>query len=475
MLDAIVVGAGINGMAAAVTLARAGLSVRVYEQAASVGGGCRSAELTDDSLMHDVCASVVPLAVASPFFAEVTLDSLGVELVWPDVEFAHPVSIDRAAIVRRSVVDTAVSLGSDGPAYRALLEPHIDRIQALVDLTTGPLLRWPGDMREALRFGAHGVLSANALSRRFTTEEARALLAGGAAHSTARLSAPLTGGMAMLFPLLAHAFGWPFVVGGTQRIIDGLADHLRSLGGEIVTNHPVERLDALPAARSVVLDVMPSTLLRMAGGKLPASYAWQLRRWRHGPGVCKVDFALTEPVPWANAELARAGTVHLGGTARDVELSEDAVSAGRHADRPFVLAAQATAFDPSRAPRGGHTLWTYCHVPNGSTRDMTAAIVTEVERFAPGFRDVVRATHVRTAADYEQYNPSFVGGDITGGAPTILQTAVRPALAFPPYRTPLKGVYLCSAATPPGAGVHGMSGYQAARAALRSEFGIRTR
>ncbi|MDQ1680988.1 MAG: hypothetical protein QOI42_1847 [Frankiaceae bacterium] len=472
-VDAVVVGAGVNGLAAAATLARAGAAVRVYEQAATVGGGMRSADLTGDGLVHDVCASVVPLAVASPFFVGIGLDRLGVELTWPDVQFAHPIDEHRAAIVRRSVGETAASLGTDGPAYSDVIERFLPHIDAIVEFATGPLLRWPADLRTAIGFGLRGVQSADLLRRRFTTEEGAAVLAGCASHSTARPKAAVTGGFALLLALLAHSHGWPFVVGGTQRIVDALADDIRRHGGDIVTGTRIRTLDELPPARAVLLDVMPRALLGMAGDALPASYRWQLRRWAHAPGVCKVDFSLSEPVPWTNPELARAGTLHLGGTAADIARAEDAVNNGTHPERPFVLVAQATVFDATRAPAGGHTLWTYCHVPNGSTADMSEQITREIERFAPGFRDVVRRSHVRTAAEYALYNPNFVGGDITGGAPSLLQTAIRPALTFPPYRTPLRGVYLCSSATPPGAGVHGMAGYRAAHSALRHEFGRR--
>ena len=470
-MDAVIVGGGINGLAAGATLARAGIAVRVYERAATVGGGCRTAELTGDGLLHDVCASVVPLAVASPFFAELGLDKLGVELVWPEVQFAHPIDAERAAIVRRSVELTAASLGSDAAAYRSMMGRFLPRADSLVDFATGPLLQWPGDVATAATFGARAVLSADLLSRRFATEEGKAILAGCAAHSTARTRSLVTGGFALFLALLAHSAGWPFVVGGTQRLTDGLADYIRANGGEVVTDHAIARLEDLPPARAVILDVMPEAFLRMAGDHLPVAYRWQLGRWKHAPGVCKVDYSLSEPVPWTNPELALAGTLHLGGTATDVARSEEAVNNGQHADRPFVLAAQATRFDSTRAPAGGHTLWTYCHVPNGSDVDMSERITSEIERYAPGFRDVIRGTHVRTAVEYQHYNANFVGGDITGGAPTLLQTAIRPALSFPPYKTPLKGVYLCSAATPPGAGVHGMGGHRAALSALRHEFG----
>ncbi len=473
--DALVVGAGVNGLAAAATLAREGLSVRVIEQSETVGGGCRTAQLTDDELWHDVCASVVPLAVSSPFFSSLGLDTLGVQLVWPDVQFAHPLDAHHAALVHRSVAETAASLGPDGPSYTAMVERFLPRMDNLVDFVTGPLLRWPGDVLTAAGFGTQAVRSSDLLRRRFTTDEAQAILNGCAAHSTARPKAAVTGGFALFLTLLAHSHGWPFVVGGTQRLTDGLAAYIRANGGEIVTGQSVERLEQLPATRAVLLDLMPDALLRLGGQHLPAPYRWQLRRWQHGPGVCKVDFSLSEPVPWLNPELARAGTLHLGGTAADVARSEDAVNNGKHAQRPFVLAAQATLFDVTRAPAGGHTLWTYCHVPNGSTVDMTQQIIAEVERYAPDFRDVIRGRHVRTSAQYASYNPNFVGGDITGGAPTLLQTAIRPALTWPPYRTPLQGVYLCSSATPPGAGVHGMSGHRAAVSALHHEFGWRPR
>ena len=473
--DAVVVGSGPNGLAAAVTLGRAGLTVTVLEGAATPGGGCRTEELTWPGFRHDVCSAVHPLAAASPFFRGTDLAGLGAELLAPPVAFAHPLDGGRAAAVTASVADTAGSLGADARAYRHLLTPLVRDADAIVPAYLAPLLpaalAHPAPMAA---FGRRGALPAAVLARAFRTDEGRALLAGTAAHAMRPLSAPLTGGYGLLLTMLAHTVGWPVVAGGTARLAQALIAELESLGGEIVTGAPVRRLADLPPAAAVLLDVSPRQVAGLAGARLPAGYARALRRFRYGPGVCKVDWALSGPVPWTARACREAGTVHVGGTLAQITAAEADVAAGRHPDRPFCILTQPGVVDPSRAPAGQHTLWGYCHVPSGSPADMTSQIEAQIDRFAPGFRDLVLARSVRTAAQQEQHNPNYVGGDINGGAATLRQTLFRPAMRWNPYRTPLAGVYLCSASTPPGGGVHGMCGAQAAQTVL-GDLSSRTR
>ena len=465
--DAIVVGSGPNGMAAAVTLARAGLSVLVIEGAATLGGGCRTDELTLPGFRHDVCSAVHPLAGASPFFTAADLPARGVRLLTPKVAFAQALDGGRAAALAGSVEETAGSLGPDGRAYRRLVGPLVRDMPLTLPAILAPLLRSVPEHPVALaRFGLEGLLPASVLARRFRGDQARALLAGAAAHTMLPLTAPLTGAFGMLFLMTAHAVGWPVVEGGSAGIIDALAAEFTSLGGRLETGRWVDSLDSLPPARAVLLDVTPRQLLGLAGDRIPARHRRALRRFRYGPGVCKVDWALSGPVPWQAPACREAGTVHLGGEFAEVAASEAEVAAGQHPQRPFCLTAQPGVVDPSRAPEGRHTLWGYCHVPSGSTVDMTDRIEAQIERFAPGFRDLILARSVRTAADMERYNPNYVGGDIGAGAGTLRQTFLRPTPRWNPYRTPLRGVYLCSASTPPGGGVHGMCGAWAARTAL---------
>jgi phytoene dehydrogenase-like protein len=465
--DAVVVGSGPNGLAAALILARAGLSVQVFEGAVEPGGGCRTAELTLPGFRHDVCSAVHPLALASPFFASLNLTARGVRLLTPKVAAAHPLDGGRAGAVSGSVAETAGRLGTDASAYRRLMEPLVRDAGPIVGMALAPLRSLPDALVPAARFAAEGLLPAAVLTRRLHTAEGRALFAGMASHSLRPLSAPLTGAFALTFLILAHTTGWPVVEGGSGQLVNAMTAELAERGGSIVTGTWIERLDQLPRAKAVLLDVTPRQLLQMAGDRLPAGYRRAMRRFRYGPGVCKVDWALDGPVPWQNEACNEAGTVHVGGTLAEVSRSEAEVNAGRHPDHPFCLVAQPGVVDSSRAPDGRQTLWGYCHVPAGSSADMTGRIEAQIERFAPGFRDRILARSVRTAADLERYNPSYVGGDITGGAATLQQTIGRPALRWNQYRTPLAGVYLCSASTPPGGGVHGMCGYWAARAALR--------
>ena len=464
--DAIVVGAGPNGLAAAITLARAGLAVDVFEGAATPGGGCRTEELTLPGFQHDVCSAVHPLAAASPFVLGTDLGARGVRLLTPKVAFAHPLDGGRAAAVSGSVDETAGGLGADAGAYRRLMGPLVRDSGAIVPAVLAPLRSVPEHALAVSRFGLRGLLPASLLARQFATEEARAMLAGLAAHSMQPLTAPLTGGFGLLLGLLAHSAGWPVVEGGSARLTDALTAELASLDGKVMTGCWIRRLADLPPARAVLLDVTPRQFLQIAGDRVPPGYRRAMQRFSYGPGVCKVDWALDGPVPWTAVACREAGTVHLGGTLAEVARSEADVTAGRHPDRPYCLVAQAGVVDPTRAPAGQHALWAYCHVPSGSAVDMAGRIEAQIERFAPGFRDRILARAVRTAAEMERHNPNYVGGDINSGAGTLRQTVFRPASRWNPYRTALPGVYLCSASTPPGGGVHGMCGLGAARAAL---------
>ena len=472
--DAIVVGSGPNGLAAAITLARAGRSVVVYEGAETVGGGMRSAELTLPGYIHDVCSTVQGTSVASPFFAGLDLSKHGVELVHPTIPLAHPLDDGRVALLERSVEATAPSLGVDGPAYQRLLGPLVREAGQTLPYILGPSLRIPRHPMAVARFGLRALLPAAPFARRhFHAEPAQALFGGLCAHSMVALDRLATASFGLVLAMTAHAYGWPVVRGGTQRLADGLAAELRALGGEIVTGHPVTRLDELPAARAILFDTTPRALVSIAGSALKGGYRRRLSGFRYGPGVVKLDWALDGPIPWRAEGADRAGTVHVGGTLAEIAAAEREVASGRHPARPFVIVVQASRFDPSRAPQGKHTGWAYAHVPNGSTLDISDRIEAQVERFAPGFRDRILARSVRLPADLEGENPNYVGGDINAGIEDIRQLFTRPVARLDPYSTPARGLYLCSSSTPPGGGVHGMCGVWAARSALRHEFGRR--
>jgi phytoene dehydrogenase-like protein len=466
-LDAIVVGSGPNGLAAAIALAQAGRSVRVLEGAPTIGGGTRTEELTLPGHLHDVCSAVHPLLLGSPFLSSLPLAEHGLAVVHPDLPLAHPLDGGGAVALHRSVEETAAGLGRDGRAYERLLGPLVRDRDAVLDALLGPPLRPPRHPLPAARFAALGLRSASGLTRRFDDEPARALLAGNAAHSMRPLTAPGTGAFALLLVMLAHAVGWPVAVGGSRAITDAMASYLRSLGGEIETGTTVTSLRELPPSRAVILDVTPRGLLRIAGDRLGPRYRRALARFRYGPGVFKVDYALSAPVPWEAAACRAAGTVHVGGTLRELAESEADVAAGRVPRRPYVLVAQQSLFDRTRAPEGAQTLWAYCHVPSGSEADMTEAVERQIERFAPGFRDVVVQRQTMGPAQVEAGNPNYVGGDINGGAADLRQLMARPALRAAPYATSDPRIFLCSSSTPPGGGVHGMCGWFAARAALR--------
>jgi phytoene dehydrogenase-like protein len=466
-LDAVVVGSGPNGLAAAITLAQAGRSVRVIEGAASIGGGTRSEQLTLPGYLHDICSAIHPLVPGSPYLATLPLREHGLALVQPDLPLAHPLDGGHAAVLRRSVEETAAGLEGDTAAYARLMVPLVRDWRAIVADALGPPIRLPRHPLSSARFGTQALRSAVKLAGRFQGDPARALVAGSAAHSMRPLTDRGTAAFALMLQMLGHAVGWPVAVGGSRAISDAMASLLVSLGGEIETGRPVSSLAELPDSRAVLLDVSPRALLGIAGGRLGGRYRRALQSFRYGPGVFKLDYALSAPVPWTADACRRAGTVHLGGTLPEIAAAEAEVAAGRHPRRPYVLVAQQSLFDAGRAPAGSHTLWAYCHVPNGSQVDMAVAIEDQIERFAPGFRDTVLARHAAGPAAMEQANPNYVGGDINGGSAELRQLVVRPSLRPVPYTTPDPRIFLCSSSTPPGGGVHGMCGWFAAQAALR--------
>ncbi len=474
-VDAVIVGSGPNGLAAAVTLARAGRSVLVLEANHSLGGGTRSAELTQPGFVHDICSAVHPLAAGSPFFRTLPLERFGLRWIQPAIALAHPLDRGTAACLHQDLDTTADSLGRDAARYRRLMRPLVRNWQNLAEEFLQPMLHLPRHPFALARFGLGALAPATWLAKAcFETEAARALFAGCAAHSFLSLEAPASAAFGLVLGMAGHAVGWPIPRGGSQAIANALAGYLRELGGQIETGRRVKNLADLPKSRAILFDTSPSQFAHIAGDRLPASYRQKLEKFRRGPGVFKVDYALSSPIPWRAEECRRAGTVHVGGTLDEIATGERAVANGEHPERPFVLVAQQSLFDETRAPRGQHTLWAYCHVPNGSTLDMSGRIEEQIDRFAPGFRDCILARHSANTAALEQSNPNLLGGDINGGAANLAQLIARPVFSATPYRTPLPGVYLCSASTPPGGGVHGMCGYHAARAALRDVWKTET-
>jgi len=467
-IDAVVVGSGPNGLAAAITLAQAGLSVHVLEGSEVIGGGTRTSELTLPGFLHDVCSAIHPLGLASPFFRGLPLGEHGLEWVHPPAAVVHPLDGGRVVTLEPSIDVTSSQLGADAAAYRKLITPLASKLDDLTEDLLGPLPLPPRHPVDVISFGLKAIQPGSGFARRhFKGEEGRALFAGMAAHSIMPLEHPITASFGLMMLMMGHQGGWPLAKGGSQSISQALADYFYSLGGEIITGQWVKSLDELPPARAVLFDTAPRGLLKIAGDCLPSGYRRQLERYRYGPAVCKVDFALDGPIPWENPECARAATVHIGGRLDEIAASERAVWQGAHPERPFVILAQQSPFDPSRAPQGKHTAWAYCHVPNGSTVDMTGHIEAQIERFAPGFRERILMRHTRLASEWESYNPNYVGGDINAGVQDIWQFFTRPSLRLVPYRTPVKGLYICSSSTPPGGGVHGMCGYHAARTVLK--------
>ncbi|HEV3235665.1 MAG TPA: NAD(P)/FAD-dependent oxidoreductase [Gemmataceae bacterium] len=465
--DAVVVGSGPNGLAAAITIARAGRSVLVVEAEAEFGGGMRSAELTLPEFIHDICSTAHPMAQISSFFRSLPLTKIGLEWAHPPAPLAHPLDDGTAAVLERSVDETAKGLGRDGDAYRRLFGPLVDKAGQLFGDALAPL----GIPRHPLvlaRFGLRAIRSARGLARSWFKEpRSQALFAGLAAHSMIPLEKPLSAAVALVLGATGHVAGWPVARGGSQKIANAMLAYLRALGGEAIAGKRVDSFDQIPPARVVLFDTSPGPMSRICGDRLPKTYRSRLAQFRHGPGVFKLDWALAGPIPWKAPECGRAATVHLGGTLEEVADSERRAWRGEYCERPFVLLAQQTICDPTRAPSGQHTGWAYCHVPNGSPVNMTERIEAQVERFAPGFRQLILARHVMAPAEFQKHNANYIGGDIGGGAMNFSQTFTRPVARLVPYSTPNRGIYLCSASTPPGPGVHGLCGYFAAKAALK--------
>lgn len=473
--DAIVVGSGPNGLAAAVTLARSGLSVALYERQTSLGGASSTGEATLPGFHHDLGSAVHPLALESWFFREFGLERR-VPLVVPEVSFAHPLDGGRAGLAYRDLDRAAEAIGRDGAAYARLMGPLVAHLRGIADFTGNALLRIPGDPVAAFLFGIRSLEQGGPWwNARFREEVAPALITGVSAHSILAQPSLPAGGAGLVLNTYAHGRGWPIPVGGSQAIADAMTADLRAHGGVVDTGVDISDLRQLPAARAVLLDITPRALVRLAGERMPAGYRRALERFRYGGGVAKIDFALSDPVPWADPDVALAGTVHVGGTRSEIAAAENAVVRGELPDAPYVLVSQPSLFDSTRAPEGRHVLWAYTHVPAGSAADREAAVVAQIERFAPGFRDTILATSSRTAVDVASWNPNFPGGDISAGAPSLSQLVGRPVYSPEPWRTPIPGIYLCSSSTSPGPGVHGLAGWQAALSALRHEFGTRLR
>jgi len=469
--DAVVVGSGPNGLAAAILMQQNGLRVLLIEGKETVGGGLRSAELTLPGYTHDICSAVHPLAAASPFFTTLPLDQHGLEFIYPPVAAAHPLDGGTAAIIKNAIEETAGLLGEDEYAYLKLMQPLVRDWPLIIPDILGPL-RFPKHPVAMAHFGLLALPSALHLVKRFSTPAARALIAGMAAHSIQPLTNSTTSAVALVLMASAHLKGWPIPKGGSNQIADALASYFVSIGGKIETGLYITSMEQLPSAHAVLFDITPKQLLQIAGHRFSSIYKWQLERYRYGPGVFKIDWALDTPIPFTTPECREAGTVHLGNTFEEIAAGERQVWDGRIPEKPFVLLAQPSLFDGSRAPAGKHTAWAYCHVPNSSKTDMTTLIENQVERFAPGFRERVLARHTMDSAQMEEYNPNYIGGDINGGVIDLGQLLTRPVLRWSPYKTSAKGIYICSSSTPPGGGVHGMCGYHAASKALKDIFGI---
>jgi len=468
--DAVIVGSGPNGLAAAICLQQQGLSVLIIEGKNEIGGGLRSAELTLPGFIHDICSAIHPLAVGSPFFQQLPLADHGLEYIYPEIAAAHPLDNNTAVVLKQSITETAKLLGEDEETYLKLMQPIVNSWPSIAPDVLGPL-HFPKHPLAMAKFGLSALTSATHLAKQFKTTEAKALLAGMAAHSMQPLSKLTTSAIALVLLANGHLQNWPIPKGGSNKIANALASYFVSIGGKIETGTYIKSLDQLPSAHAVLFDVSPKQLLQIAGHRFSAIYKWQLERYRYGMGVFKIDWALDALIPFKSEACTKAGTIHIGNSIQEITTAEQQTWDGRNTDNPFVLLAQQSVFDATRAPAGKHTGWAYCHVPNGSTVDMTQAIENQVERFAPGFKDIILAKHTMNPAQMEDYNPNYVGGDINGGVIDINQLFTRPALRWSPYKTSAKGLYLCSASTPPGGGVHGMCGYNAAKKVLKDVFG----
>ncbi|GIK66657.1 MAG: FAD-dependent oxidoreductase [Chloroflexota bacterium] len=469
--DAVVIGSGPNGLAAAITLARAQKSVLLIEAANTIGGGMRSAELTLPGFIHDICSAIHPLGASSPFFRDLPLHEHGLEWIHSPAPLAHPFDDGTALTLEKSIDGVADQLGRDAKMYRRFMTPLVNDWGTLVNMTLAPLLRFPRHPFSLARFGIPALLPLQTFAKTlFREERTRALFAGLAGHSMLTMGHIASASFGLVLGILGHYVGWPIAKGGSQKLADTLASYFQSLGGEIITGQRVTSIQELPSARACLFDTSPRQLVEIVGDKLPIPYQNRLQKYRYGMGVFKLDWALSEPIPWKAVACSRAATLHIGPTLRDIATSEKTIWQGLHAEKPYVIVAQQSLFDPTRAPDGKHTAWAYCHVPNGSTVDMTEAIENQIKRFAPGFRDCILSRHRMNTADYQAYNPNYLGGDINGGVQDIFQLVMRPTLRLNPYSTPVKGIYLCSSSTPPGGGVHGMCGYHAANSVLKEMF-----
>ena len=468
--DVAVIGSGPNGFAAAILAQQVGLSAVILEAEAKMGGGARSEALTLPGFVHDIGSTVHPLGAGSPFFSTLPLGEFGLEWLYPDAALAHPLDGGQAFLLEKSVADTAAQLGADREAYINLMQPIVDQWDEIAPAFLGPL-RWPDHPFALASFGLRAVQSAAGLAKRsFKEAPAQALFAGLAAHSMLPLEKIVSAGVGLVLGALGHKVGWPFPKGGSQQITDALYRYFTSLGGEVLTNHRVKSISDIPPCKAMLFDITPQQLLNIKGLHFTASYRRQLKRYKYNQGIFKVDWALSERIPFANKACHRAATIHLGGTLEEIAESERMMWNKKHSDNPYVLLVQQTQFDSSRAPEGKHTAWAYCHVPRFSEVDMTWAVEQQVERFAPGFRDTILKRHTMNTHQVQQYNANYIGGDINGGAQTLMQLFTRPVLNLTPYRTPQEGVYICSSSTPPGGGVHGMCGYHAAKVALKDVF-----
>ncbi len=471
--DAFVIGSGPNGLAAAIALAQQGLKVKIFESKDSVGGGTRTLELREPGFKHDICSAVHPTAVSSPFFNTLPLSDYGLEWIHPDFPVAHPLEDGEAVIAEKSFENTLERLGADSKNYRKLFKEFVDSWQYLSKDLFGTL-RIPNHPLAMMRFGWYGMFSSNLLSSSFfKLDRTKAYFAGLAAHSILPLENAFTASFGLVLGTTVHSVGWPIAKNGSHSITKALAGFFEFLGGEIELNTHIESLEEFPANKPILFDLTPQQITTIADSKIPDSLKDRLLRYNYGPGAFKVDFALSEPVPWLNEECKKAGTLHLGGSMEELAYSEKEVWKGIHSEKPYVLVSQPSVFDESRAPKGKHVLWSYCHVPNGSTEDMEERIINQIERYAPGFRDIIISTSTMTAMDFEKYNPNYIGGDINGGAQNLIQLFGRPLIKWDPYKLPVDHLYICSSSTPPGGGVHGMSGFNAARSVLKNEFGIK--
>jgi phytoene dehydrogenase-like protein len=470
MSDAIIIGSGPNGLAAAIRLAEQGVSVTVYEKEETIGGGTRTQELTLPGFRHDVCSAIHPLAKASPYFCTLPLEEYGLEWIQPDIPVAHPLKNQRGGALFHSLDKTVDQLGRDGATYRKLVEPFIDSWQDLLPDILGPFSPIPSNPVLMARFGLRGLRSARGLAKRFETPRAQALFAGLAGHGILPFNKMATAAIGLVLGVATHTVGWPYPKGGSHSITQAMAAYFEELGGTIKTNAEIDSLENFSEDQVILFNTTPKQILDIAGPSLPSSYATKLQKFKYGCGVFKLDLALDTPIPWEDELCRQAGTVHLGGTFEEIALSEKDAANGNHSEKPYVLVAQQSLFDKQRAPDGKHTCWAYCHVPNGSTQDMAAPILNQIERFAPGFRDCIIGQHAMNTQAIQAYNPNYIGGDINGGKQDITQLFTRPAGLFDPYHIPKTKYYICSSSTPPGGGVHGMCGFHAAESAFRQEF-----